>query len=334
MKRVFFIILTLTLAVFLAAGCGKETNSQAGGDQVPGVQAKEIRVATQPTPNIAPIFVAKQKGWLEEEMAKVGVAVKWTSFLSGPPMNESFAAGEQDVGFLGDTAAIIPRSAGQDLRVVSMAAVAPKALAIVVPKDSPITSPLELKGKKVATVKGSYAHHLLSLVLKNNGLTTEDIQFINLPIADVGTALVKGDIAAGAIWEPQITKLEDDGAARVLVDGTGIKNGSIVIVAVDDFAVKNPELVKVFLKVYQRSYEFIRDNPREAAELISEEAKLTPEQLVKVLPKFDFDPGLHADDVEELVKSEVFMREAGITKTQVDIDAFIDDSYLRSAGIS
>lgn len=333
MKKVFIAVLTLALAAFLAAGCGGDTKSQAGDGQVSGVQAKEIRVATQPTPNIAPIFVAKQKGWLEEEMAKVGVAVKWTSFLSGPPMNESFAAGEQDVGFLGDTAAIIPRSAGQDLRVVSMAAVAPKALAIVVPKDSPITSPQELKGKKVATVKGSYAHHLLSLVLKNNGLTTEDIQFINLPIADVATALVKGDIAAGAVWEPQITKLEDDGAARVLVDGTGIKNGSIVIVASDGFAVKNPELVKIFIKVYQRGYEFIKDNPREAAELIAGEAKLTPEQLVKVLPKFDFDPGLQAEDVEELVKSEVFMREAGITKTQVDIDAFIDDSYLRSAGI-
>ncbi|HBC93119.1 MAG TPA: aliphatic sulfonates ABC transporter substrate-binding protein, partial [Pelotomaculum sp.] len=261
MKKAFYAVLLLTLTVFLAAGCGKGANSQGETSQVPGVQAGEIRVATQPTPNIAPIFVAKQKGWLEEEMAKVGVTVKWTSFQAGPPMNESFAAGEQDVGFLGDTAAIIPKSAGQDMRVVSMAATAPNALAIVVPKNSQITSPQELKGKKVATVKGSYAHHLLTLVLQNNGLTTNDIQFINLTLADIGTALANGDIDAGGIWEPLITKLEDDGIARVLVDGTGIKKGSLVVVASNGFAVNNPELVKTFLKVYQRGYEFIKANP-------------------------------------------------------------------------
>lgn len=187
-----------------------------------GITARGLRIATQPVPAIAPIFVAKKKGWLEEELKAAGVTVKWTSFDAGPPMNESFAAGQQDIGFLGDSAAIIPKSAGHDTRIIGLVAAAPQGLAVV-PKNSPITSAKELKGKKVAVVKGSFAHHLL--VLKNNGLAVDDIQFINMTQADIATALAKGDIDAGAIWEPLITRLEDQEVAKVLVDGTGIKKG-------------------------------------------------------------------------------------------------------------
>ena len=36
------------------------------------------------------------------DLAKDGVTVKWSSFVAGPPENESFAAGQQDAGFMGD----------------------------------------------------------------------------------------------------------------------------------------------------------------------------------------------------------------------------------------
>jgi len=295
--------------------------------------AKEIRVALQAGPHYGPIFVVKQKGWMEEELKKNGVAVKWASFAAGPPMNEALAAGEEDLGFMGDTPAIIARAAGQDTRIIALTSSAPKALALLVAKNSTILSPKDLKGKKVAVVKGSYAHHLLVLVLQNNGLTVDDVQVVNLSHADIATALVKGEIDAGALWEPLITKLEDEGSAKVLVDGTGIKQGVLVIVARNEFASKNSELVATFLKSYQRGLEFIQANPKEAAGLVAKEVNLTPEQLLKVMAKFDYSPAIRLDAIKELKKSEEFMRDAGIIKTPVDIDAFVDLRYLQSAGI-
>jgi sulfonate transport system substrate-binding protein len=47
-------------------------------------------------------------------------------------------------------------------------------------------------------------------------LTTKDIQFINLPMADIATAIQNGNIDAGAIGEPLITMLETQGAECVL----------------------------------------------------------------------------------------------------------------------
>jgi sulfonate transport system substrate-binding protein len=292
-------------------------------------QATELRIATQPAPHYAPIFVAKQKHWLEDDLAKDGVTVKWSSFVAGPPENESFAAGQQDVGFMGDTPAIIARSAGQNTRIIGIAAIGPKALAVVVPKGSPIKSPTDLRGKRVAVTKGSYAHHLLYVVLKNAGLQLSDIKLIHLPPADLVTALLHGDVDAAATWEPYLSRIEEAGG-HVLVDGTGIKKGELVIIAIDEYAKKNPHVVEKFLRAYQRGYDFIKANPKRAGELIASDVKLTPEQFSKVLPKFDYVIAIGPEHVEELKKTEEFLRSHELTKNLVDIDAFVDARYLKA----
>lgn len=326
MKRRITVILWLLLfTTFSFTGYGKIKSA--------GITTNELRIATQPGPHYAPIFVAKKKGWLEAELKREKVSVKWTSFLAGPPMNEAFAAGQEDIGLLGDTPAIIARAAGQDIRVIGLASRASKALAVVVRKNAHINSAKGLKGKKVAVTKGSYAHHLLALVLQNNGLTMNDIQLINLPVADIGTALDAGEIDAGAIWEPFITKWEDSNTIRVLTDGTNIKKGVVVIITTNKFAVQNPALVTAFLKAYKRGCDFIKANPVQAANLITDEGKLTPKQLLKVFKKYDYYPGIGPDDIEELKKSEKFMRANEIIKTAVNITTFVDTCYLKVAGI-
>jgi sulfonate transport system substrate-binding protein len=297
--------------------------------------ADEIRFATQPIPHYAPIFVAKQKKWLEEELSKVGAkpTLKWTSFASGPPINESFAAGQQDFGFLGDTPAIIGKAAGINTRIVGLTSTGPRSLAVVVPVKSGIKSPRDLKGKKVAVVKGSYAHHLLVLVLRKGGLTTSDIEFINLSQADIATSIANGTIDAAAIWEPLITKLETQGTVRVLADGTGIKKGALVIIATNDFVTKHRDQTKAILKAYQRGAEFIKSNPREAAQFIARDVSLSPDLLLKVLAKFDYNPALQDADIEDLKTVEVFMKNNAIIKSHVNIDTFADPSLTRELGI-
>lgn len=330
MKKLIALLAILALTL---SGCNSGTASKTTANSHPGVTASVLRVATQPGPQYAPLYVAKEKGWVKDDLAKLGVSVKWTSFISGPPMNEAFAAGDEDIGFIGDTPAIIAKAAGQDNRIVAIASTAPKALAIVVPKNSKITKPADLKGKKVAAVKGSYAHHLLALVLQEAGLTTDDTKFINMTMADIGTSLVNGDIDAGAVWDPLLTNLEDQGEIRVLADGTGIKKGAVVLVARNDFATKNPKVLETFLKTYQRGFDYIKSHPQEAAKLITKDINLKPEQSLRVLPKFDYNTAIHADDIAELKKTEEFMRSNGLIKTKVDIDSFIDTRYTTEAGL-
>jgi len=297
----------------------------------PTAQGEEIRLATQAIPAYAPVFVAKHKGFIQEELAKIKstAEIKWTSFPAGPPINESFAAGQQDFGFLGDVPAIIGKSAGINTKIVALTSSGPKTLAVVVPSKSSITTPAGLKGKKVAVVKGSYAHHLLLLVLQKGGLTTNDIEFINLSQADIATALVNGNIDAAAIWEPLITKLGTQKAIRVLADGTGIKKGVLVIIASNDFITKNRAKTKAVLKAYKRGADFIKAHTAEAAQLIATDVNLSPELLLPVLNKFNYNLAIQPEDIGEIKKSEAFFLSNGLIRAEVNIDSFVDTSLTK-----
>jgi sulfonate transport system substrate-binding protein len=326
MRKKWMSLLVVAVVFSLTAGLGASV-------QAAGANLKEIRIATQPGPAFAPIFLAEKQGWLAAELNKQGVTIKWSSFNSGPLLTKSFAAGEQDIGFIGDFAAIMQRAAGQDTRIVGMAASGPQGLAIVVPNNSAITTTKDLKGKKVSVVKGSYAHHLLVQVLKEQGMTVRDIELIDLSQADTHKALVQGDIDASAIFEPLITNLEEEGAAKVLVDGTGYTQGLLAIVANPSFAAKNPEAVQALLTVYQRCSNFIAANPEEAARLISTSIQLSPKFVVKVLEKYNYHAIVRDEDMKELKASEEALRTFGIMKTPVDINAFVDTRYLKAAGL-
>jgi sulfonate transport system substrate-binding protein len=323
MKNILLIVFTALFAMVMTPVSGSVAS------------ASEIRLATQPIPQYAPIFVAKHKGFIDEELAKIGekADIKWSSFAAGPPINESFAAGQQDFGFLGDVPAIIGKSAGINTRIIALTSAGPTSLAVIVPTKSGIRSPKDLKGKKVAVVKGSYAHHLLLLVLQKGGLTANDIELINLSQADIATAIINGNVDAAAVWEPLLTKLTVQGSVRVLADGTGIKKGVLVIIGTNDFVTKNRAKTKALLRAYERGVVFIKAHPQEAASLIAADVNLPADLLVKVFQKLDYNPAIQPEDIAEIKKSELFLRSSGLIKSDVNIDTFTDVSFTRELSL-
>lgn len=292
--------------------------------------AGELRIATQPAPMYAPIFVAKQKHWLEDELKKDGITVKWSSFVAGPPENEAFAAGQQDIGFLGDTPAIIARSAGLNTRIIGTGSIGPRALALVATRKSGIKTVADLKGKRVAVTKGSYAHHLLYVLLQNAKLNVGDIKLIHLAPADLVNAFNHGDVDAAVTWEPFLSWVEKNGTR--IADGTGVKQGLCVIIARQEFANANPQLISAVLKAYQRGYDFLRAHPQEAAQLVAIETKLPAEQIVPLFGKLDFTPTISTGNIQELKRTEEFLFSDNLSRAHVDINAFVDTRYLKLAG--
>ncbi|MCW2278499.1 aliphatic sulfonate ABC transporter substrate-binding protein [Heliophilum fasciatum] len=323
-----FLILMTVVSTFMI-GCGSNA-SKSNETNAPATEgnAKEVRLAYVPLPHYSPLLIAKQNGWIEESLKPLNVNVKWNSFSIGPLVSESFAAGGQDVGVMGDFPAIIGRSANVDTRIVGITSTSPQSLALVVPKNSSITSPADLKGKKVATTKGSYGQYLLSQLLESKGLTVNDIKFIHMSMDDVKSALLTGDIDAGVIWDPLLTILEDQNAIRIIADGTGYYQGIAVMIADHKFAAANPKVVTAILAAYERGAQFIKSNPTEAKDLVAKEVKIPPAQLAKIIDRFNYQPAITPEITEELKKSEAFMAKNQIIKNSVDIDKFVDKSYF------
>ncbi len=290
---------------------------------------KTVRISLQPIPTYAPMWVARHKGWMDEALSELGeVTTEWSVMRDGPLQNEAFAAGVIDIALTADTPALIGRSAGLDTRIVGLAAKSPQCLAILVPRDSSIQSVNELKGKKVAATKGSFCHHFLALALSQNGMKLGEIRFLNMAGPEINTSLQAGQIDAGVTWEPFISQLTTSGVARVLIDGTGLKQGHEVIVATNQLATDSPEVIAAVHRVYQKGLKFIQDHPEEAAELIADDMKLSPELIVSLFSKIDFYPTPNAADVDDFRATQSFLQELGIIRHPVDVDSFAELMFV------
>lgn len=310
----------LFIAVLTASGCANTPANQSKNDTT---VLKEVRIGVVPLPHYAHMWVAKKKGFIDEELQKAGFKLKWQPFSLGPMVSEAFAAGHLDMGVMGDFPAFVGRAAGTDYRIVSVASAAPKALALVAKKDSDIMHITDLKGKKVATTKGAYGQKLLSLLLEQSGMTMNDIQFIHMSMDDLATALVRGDVAAGVMWDPLITRMEEAGEIKIVADGTGIYDGYAVLMASGDMIDKNPEAVKAVLRAFQRGNEYLKQHPDESIKLLMEDIKIPQSQLNKVIGKFNYEGTITDKFVEDMRDTEQFMRNNGLIKTQVDVQSFI-----------
>ena len=138
--------------------------------------AETLRIGYQ---KYGTLVLLKAKGTLEKRLADQGVQVQWTEFPGGPQLLEGLNVGSIDFGVTGETPPVFAQAAGADLLYVAYEPPAPTSEAILVPKDSPIKSVAELKGKKVVLNKGSNVHYLLVRALEDAGLNYTDVRVIS-----------------------------------------------------------------------------------------------------------------------------------------------------------
>src|SRR6476619_2262663 len=122
------------------------------------MQRRDLRIGYQ---KYGTLVLLKERGLLEQRLAPQGWTVTWTEFPGGPQLLEALNVGAIDFGTTGEAPPIFAQAAGAPLVYVGYEPAAPRGEAIIVPKDSPIQSVADLKGRKVALNKGSNVHYLL-----------------------------------------------------------------------------------------------------------------------------------------------------------------------------
>jgi sulfonate transport system substrate-binding protein len=201
---------------------------------------KEIRIGTQK----GGFFPAvKQRHTLEDAFQPLGVEIKWIDFQFGPPLLEAINVGSVDFGYVGDAPPIFAQAASARIRYVAAVKSDGNTQAIIVPRDSPIKSLADLKGKRIAFAKGSSANNLLVAALEKAGIAWGDITPAPLAPADATAAFVKGSVDAWTIWDPYLALAELKQDARVIVFDKDIHHPNSFYIAGADFVEKYPELV-------------------------------------------------------------------------------------------
>ena len=245
---------TLLIAIAILTAVGPFTLAQNTENR--------IRIGYQ---KYGTLVLLKARGSLEKRLAPMHVEVKWTEFPAGPQLLEGLNVGSIDFGTAGEAPPIFAQAAGADLVYVGNEPAASAAEAILVPKDSPIKTVAELKGKKVALNKGSNVHFLLVKLLERAGVNYNDIDAIFLTPADARAAFERGSVDAWAIWEPFLAAAQRQTGARILADGNGVVSNHQFFLASRVYASKRADVVAIVLEEVAAVDQWAKTNAKEAA---------------------------------------------------------------------
>ncbi len=231
------------------------------------------------------LVLLKAHGSLEKRLAPLHIEVKWTEFPAGPQLLEGLNVGAIDFGTVGEAPPIFAQAAGADLIYVGNEPAASAAEAILVPKDSPIKTVAELKGRKVALNKGSNVHFLLVKLLEKAGVQYRDIDAVFLTPADARAAFERGSVDAWAIWEPFLAAAQMQTGARILADGNGVVSNHQFFLASRPYASKRSDVVAIVLEEVGAVDEWAKTNPKEAAAALSPQIGLDQPTLELALSR-------------------------------------------------
>lgn len=194
------------------------------------------------------LSILKGRGTLEKELAPLGVNVTWTEFNAGPVQLEALNVGAIDFGDVGEAPPIFAQAAGAPLVYAGVTVPRPQLEAVIVPKDSPIKTVADLKGKKIAYNKGSNVQYFLVKLLEKHGLKYGDVQSIFLPPPDARAAFQKGAVDAWIIWDPFLASAQKTLEAQILANAQGVVNNRAYYFTSRDFATQNPDVLKIAIR--------------------------------------------------------------------------------------
>jgi NitT/TauT family transport system substrate-binding protein len=199
----------------------------------------------------------------------------------------------------------------------------------------------ELRGKRIGLQRGTYLEYLLDVVAERDGMSISDFTLVDLTGDAAVAALAAGTVDAAFVWEPYVTNALDAGGEKLFstADLPGLTYN--VLSMRRDFVDARPKDVAALLRVWLRTNDYIRENPREACAIV---ARLVDDPLASVQNMMSTDRILdladnsrafsYAAGFESLHGSwrrmNDFMIERGLVHTRVESPTHLDTRFLNA----
>jgi sulfonate transport system substrate-binding protein len=193
--------------------------------------------------------VGDQKGNSRAVMEAAGVLrdvpykIEWKEFAAAAPLLEALAAGAIETGLVGDAPFTFAAAANAPVKAIGAIRQSGEGLVVLVPRESPIHSFEDLKGKKIATGRGSIGHQLILAALESRGWSASDVQIVFLAPSDAKVAYTQGSVDAWSTWEPYVSQEEVLFQSRRVITAEGLTPGiGFQVASPNAIRDKRPEL--------------------------------------------------------------------------------------------
>ncbi|PVZ16494.1 MULTISPECIES: ABC transporter substrate-binding protein [unclassified Pseudomonas] len=284
--------------------------------------------------------LADQKGGMRSQLEAAGALdglgydIQWFEFPAAAPLGEALNAGAVDAGIIGDAPLLFVLAAGARVKAIAVDKSDPWGTAVLVPQGSPLQSAADLKGKRIATGRGSIGHYIALKALASVGLNDKDVQFRFLGPVDAKVALANGSVDAWATWEPYTTLAEQVDKARVLVNGRGLSAGNTFLAATDD-ALADPARRAALQDYLQRlarsqvwAYEHLGEYSQVLAKLIGFPEPVARLQFERRKLQWQ---GLDEATARDQQSTADFYHSSGLIPQKLDVAPTFDNSFTLQA---
>ena len=264
--------LSMTLflaAAILLAGCTPQP-----------IDKKSLRIGSLPRIFDLIAYVAQRDGVFEQH----GVKVEIVPFRSTVEMNTALLTGDLD-GIIQDVFEAVNLNKGEKTSKIVGRSVMPRMFEVVAAVESGINNVADLKNREIAIATSTIMDYALDQLLLANGLDTDDVVKVNIPVMPLRLeALNQGKVAA-AILTPPLSDFAVVKGGRVITnDMEEPFAGPGLIFSLKALENKSDSISRC-VQAWQQTVELINSNPKKYQDVLNEVA-LVPEVINLEVPNF------------------------------------------------
>ena len=207
------------------------------------------------------------------ELDDVPYRIEWSLFPAAAPLVEALGAGAVDTGGVGGAPFAFAYAGGTPIKAIHAfrANGGSHSPAIVVTGASPIRSVADLKGRRIATVRGSTGQDTAFHLLERAGLAAGDVTWVYLANGDAKAALGAGSVDAWATWGSYVGIAVLQDKDRILADASVFPGSDSFYVATNTAIATKRAMLSDYVARLARARRWAGGHPREYAQVLARE---------------------------------------------------------------
>ena len=332
MKKTILALVLSVITMFAVVGCGGSSDTESTDEATAAV------IASQDLTDCT--AVTKGAGYFNEEM---GDGVDVSRMAAGRDMITAMKSGDANfAGPLGICPTIVGLTTGTDYKVIYVASLIRGTEGLVVRESTGFETVADLKGQKIGVTLASSGHYGMLCALEDAGLTTDDVEILDMAPDAIFAAWERGDIDVAYTWNPTLTNLANKDGKVILTAADLAKAGHQTInfhIVNTEFAEAHPDVVAAYVRALQRGNEYYESDKEEAQKVVSEylemDLDVVEQQMSDVYPGLDrqLDDDVLGNDnaAKAMLQVAEFLQKAGQIDDAKDLDfykAAIDTTFI------
>lgn len=319
MKKIFSILIALVLM----------TAMLCGGASAEMIKDGEFTINFCTWIGYAPLYIAQANGYFEN------YGINPTLTINEDESTYAAAMFSKSVSSLGQVL---------DREIISYASGTPEEVLLAMDESTggdgliacaEIQSIEDLKGKKVGLDTSSTAYFFFLTILDSVGMTKDDVEIVDMDSDFTGPAFMAGEIDAAVTWEPFLSTAGEREGGHLLVSSADFPGTIVDVLTVRSDM--SEEAKQALVNAWFDAIDFLKANPEEAAQIMSEGLGLSMEDTLGELSGVTFyDRESNAKFMDKNRENSIydvagramkFWMAEGIIDEEIDLDKFINAAY-------